>query len=80
MVNKATGNKTPITTYPPRKWDTKKRLLASIKLAGKLIDYKPITSFDDGLKANVDWFKINWKIIQLAADFPVGMSSAVRKR
>jgi len=80
MVNKATGNKTPITTYPPRKWDTKKRLLASINLAGKLIDYAPITSFDDGLKANVDWFKINWEKIQLAADFPVGMSSAVRKK
>ncbi len=41
MVNDATGNSTPITQFPPRKWDTKKRLLASIDLAGKLIDYKP---------------------------------------
>jgi|TARA_B100001971_G_C18237784_1_gene568586 nucleoside-diphosphate-sugar epimerase len=80
MVNAATENKTLITEYPPRKWDTKKRLLASIELAGKLIDYKPLIGFEDGLKANVDWFKTNWEKIQYAADFPVGISSAVRRK
>jgi hypothetical protein len=54
-------------------------LLASIDLAGKLIDYKPIISFDDGLKSNFDWFNNNWDKLQQAADFHVGMSSAVRK-
>ena len=53
--------------------------LASIELAGKLIDYSPITSFEDGLKANFDWFNNNWNEIQSSADFPIGMSSAVRK-
>ena len=80
MVNNATGNATPITEFPPRKWDTKKRLLASIDLADQLIDYKPITSFDEGLKSNFEWFNNNWDKIQQAADFPVGMSSAVRKK
>jgi len=80
MVNDATGNTTPITQFPTRKWDTKKRLLASIELAGKLIDYKPVISFKDGLKSNFDWFNNNWDKIQLAADFPIGMSSAVRKK
>ena len=80
MVNKATGNKTKITKYPARKWDTKKRLLASIDLARNLIDYDPIINFNDGLQANMEWFKTNWKKIQFAADFPVGMSSAVRKK
>ena len=79
MVNNATDNVTPITEFPPRKWDTKKRLLASIDLAGQLIDYKPIISFDEGLKSNFEWFNNNWDKIQQAADFPVGMSSAVRK-
>ena len=79
MVNQSTGNSSPVTKYPARKWDTKKRLLASIELAGKLIDYSPITSFEDGLKANFDWFNNNWNEIQSAADFPIGMSSAVRK-
>ena len=79
MVNNATGSTTPIKQFPPRKWDTKKRLLASIELAGKLIDYKPITKFEDGLKENMEWFELNWDKIQGAADFPIGMSSAVRK-
>ena len=80
MVNHATGNLKPITKFPARKWDTKKRLLASIDLAKKLIDYCPITKFEDGLEANIDWFKSNWEKIQVAADFPLGMSSAVRKK
>lgn len=79
-VKKATNNKIPITKFPTRKWDTKKRLLASIDLANKLIDYKPITEFEVGLKTNMEWFKINWDKIQNAADFPIGMSSAVRKK
>ena len=80
MVNKATGNSTPISKYPARKWDTKKRLLASIELAEELIDYKPTSKFEEGLKANINWFKTNWAKIQAAADFPIGMSSAVRKK
>ena len=58
----------------------RKRLLASIELASKLIDYHPTTKFEDGLMANMEWFKTNWEKIQAAADFPVGMSSAVRKK
>ena len=80
MVNNSTGNSAPTTKYPRRIWDTKKRLLASIELAGKLINYKPITSFEEGLKHNFEWFKNNWEEIKIAADFPIGMSSAVRKK
>jgi nucleoside-diphosphate-sugar epimerase len=79
MVNHSTGNSTPITKFQPRKWDTKKRLLASVELAGKLIDYKPIVSFEDGLSENFKWFSNNLDKIQESADFPAGMSSAVRK-
>lgn len=80
MVNSATNNKTPVEHYPARKWDTKKRLLASINLASEIIDYKPTTKFESGLKENMEWFKLNWEKIQVAADFPIGMSSAVRKK
>jgi len=80
MVNNATGNTTPITQFPARKWDTKKRLLASIELANELIHYEPIISFSDGLESNFKWFENNWGKIQDLADFPVGMSSAVRKK
>ena len=80
MVNNATNNVTPIARFPARKWDTKKRLLASIDLARKLIDYKPQTKFEEGLKENIKWFKMNWDMIEKVADFPIGMSSAVRKK
>ncbi len=79
-INSSTKNKTPITKYPSRKWDTKKRLLASIDLASDLIDYRPITNFEDGLKINIEWFENNWSAIQEASDFPIGTSSAVRKK
>lgn len=79
MVNDATENQTPLTQFPARKWDTKKRLLASIELAQRLIEYEPIVSFRNGLKANMEWFNLNWDKIQQVADFPIGMSSAVRK-
>lgn len=79
MINKLTGNTTPIAFAPKRKWDNKGRILASIKKANELIGYKPETSFDDGLKLTIQWFKDNWEKIDKAASFPPGMSSAVRK-
>lgn len=61
-----------------RRWDTKKRLLASINLAKKTFGYNPIMSFDEGLSHNIDWFIENREIIDEATDFPPGMSSAIR--
>ena len=48
------------------------------KLANKTFGYKPLVNFNEGLKYNIDWFKENKKIIDLATDFPPGMSSAIR--
>ncbi|MGD9819532.1 MAG: NAD-dependent epimerase/dehydratase family protein [Desulfomonilaceae bacterium] len=78
MVNDATGNKTQIDLKERRKWDTKPRLLASIDKAQKLADYRPLVEFDEGLKQNIEWFRENWEQIKICADFPPGMSSAVR--
>lgn len=80
MVNESTGNSTPVANFPARKWDTKKRLLASIELANNLIDYKPLQNFKDGLKENIFWFENNWSEIKSSADFPLGMSSAIRRK
>ena len=57
----------------------KETSLASIELASEIIDYKPIVDFSSGLEENMRWFELNWDKIQLLADFPPGMSSAVRK-
>ena len=78
LVNNTTKNKSPIAFKPVRKWDTKKRLLASIKKAQKLIDYKPIGDFEEGFMENINWFSENWTLIEELADFPPGLSSAVR--
>jgi UDP-glucose 4-epimerase len=77
-VNESAGNRTPINFTVRRKWDTKPRLLASIAKAQELIHYQPIVSFEDGLAQNIGWFKDNWERIHQLADFPPGMSSAVR--
>jgi len=78
LVIEATGSKTGLVFKQRRKWDTKPRLLASIDKAKKLIGYKPIVDFKEGFKDNIEWFKDNWNKIEQLADFPPGMSSAVR--
>jgi UDP-glucose 4-epimerase len=77
-VLKATNNDAPLVFKQRRKWDTKPRLLASIEKAQQLVDYRPIVDFEEGFAANIDWFKDNWELIEELADFPPGMSSAVR--
>ncbi|MBN1337758.1 MAG: hypothetical protein JXA03_00465, partial [Bacteroidales bacterium] len=80
MVNKATGNTKPIVFKPRRKWDTKPRLLACIEKAERLVNYKPMVSFEYGLKTNMEWFKDNWDTIEKLADFTPGLSSALREK
>jgi len=77
-INNLVGNTAGIKFVPKRKWDNKSRILASIEKAQKIIGYNPKTTFDEGLQKAVDWFKENWDKIKQSADFPPGMSSAVR--
>ena len=78
LVNETTDNKAPIVYKSRRKWDTKPRLLASIEKAEKLVNYRPIQDFRCGFLHNIEWFRNNWQIIEKLADFPPGISSAVR--
>lgn len=78
LINEVTGNEGGIVFKQRRKWDTKPRLLASIEKAEKLTGYAPITDFRDGLLKNIEWFRDNWDKIEKSADFPPGISSAVR--
>lgn len=78
LVNKHTENSAPINFLQRRKWDTKARLLGSYEKANKYIGYEPKTSFEEGLKNAVAWFKENWDDIDKSAAFGPGMSSAVR--
>jgi hypothetical protein len=56
----------------------KPRLLASIEKARELIGYHPLIDFEEGFQTNIEWFRDHWEKIEAAADFPPGMSSAVR--
>ena len=78
LVNSIVGNKAEIKFAEVRKWDTKKRVRASIDKAQGLIGYDPNTKFEDGLQAAIKWFKDNWDKIESAASFGPGVSSAVR--
>ena len=69
-INIAAGNSSPLNFVNRRKWDTKPRLLASIEKANRLIKYKPIISFEEGLQENIEWFSENWDVIKSLADFP----------
>jgi nucleoside-diphosphate-sugar epimerase len=75
-INELTGNKAGIVKVEPRKWDTKKRLLASIDRAREILGYEPKTDFEAGLNATIQWFKDNWDNIRRDAEFPPGISSA----
>lgn len=80
LVNKLVGNEAGIEFKPRRKWDTKLRMLASNEKAKKILGFNPNPDFDGCLKKTIKWFEENWEDIKKSADFPPGMSSAVRNR
>ena len=47
-------------------------LIALIVVLGHIIEFR------EGFMQNLEWFKDNWSQIEDLADFPPGMSSAVR--
>jgi len=78
MVNRFVGNGSGTIFVKRRKWDTKDRLLASIDKAKRILGYEPKTSFEEGLKKTIQWFRDNWDNIETSARFEPGVSSAVR--
>jgi len=70
MVNELTQNPNGIKFTDRRNWDVKNRLLSSIEKAQEILDYKPQTSFKEGVKKLYQWFETNWDNIQLSAEFP----------
>ena len=78
MINMLTENRAGVRYAERRHWDTKSRLLASVDKAHALFGYEPSTTLEDGLRATVRWFRDNWDLIEGAAHFEPGSSSAVR--
>ncbi|MFC1574680.1 NAD-dependent epimerase/dehydratase family protein [Gemmatimonadota bacterium] len=80
LINGAVGSTAGTKTSQRRKWDTKSRLCASIDRARDLIGYEPQTEFEEGLEVTIQWFRENWELVEDAASFPPGASSAVRDK
>lgn len=78
LVNGLTGNDAGVRRAAPRRWDTKTRLRASIDRASSLLGYQPETDIEQGLETTIAWFRDRWDDIRSSAEFPPGMSSAVR--
>lgn len=78
MINTMTNNHAGIVYTDRRKWDTKSRLKACIDRARDLLGYDPKTNFQQGLPTVIHWFEKNWEQIHRDAEFPPGMSSAVK--
>ncbi len=58
MINKIVGKNVKPTHLPSRKGDVK-HSLADITQAKKLIGFKPVVSFKDGLKKAIEWYRVN---------------------
>lgn len=69
MVNELTGNKAGVVFSPRRKWDHKSRLLACIDRARQRLGFEPRTSFKQGLRQTIEWFKQHWEEIEASARF-----------
>ncbi|HBU69947.1 MAG TPA: LPS biosynthesis protein WbpP [Elusimicrobia bacterium] len=57
-VEKITGLKLKAVHTKPRAGDVR-RTCADISKAGKLLKYKPLVSFEEGMKRTINWFKEN---------------------
>jgi UDP-glucose 4-epimerase len=69
MVNDITGNKAGIEFTERRDWDVKTRLLSSIDKAKSILNYKPETSFEEGIEEVYKWFVNNQENIFRDAEF-----------
>lgn len=78
MINNLLDNRAGIRFTERRKWDTKKRLLASVEKASSLLGYEPRTPFKVGLQRTIEWFREHREKIDASAHFGPGVSSAVR--
>jgi UDP-glucose 4-epimerase len=68
-VNRLTGNNNGVLHIERRDWDAKTHIISSIDKAKKLLDYRPQTTFNEGLKHVHEWFVEKWDDIRRSAEF-----------
>jgi UDP-glucose 4-epimerase len=78
-INGITGNDAGTVHAEVRRWDVKKRVLASVDKADALLRWQPETDLRAGLERSAAWFREHWDDIEASARFGPGVSSAVRE-
>ena len=68
-VNEITGNDKGVGFIARRDWDKIVRRRASIEKAGKVLDYKPGTKIEDGIRRTYDWIMENRDKIEAGIRF-----------
>ena len=56
LINKATGNNTPLDLRPARNWDDLKKVASTAKAAEDL-DFEANFEISTGIRKTVDWTK-----------------------
>ncbi len=69
MVNEITGNANGVEFIARRDWDKIVRRRASIAKASKILDYKPETKMEDGIRKVYNWIIENRHQIEATARF-----------
>ena len=79
-INEFIANQTGTIYTERRNWDVKTRLLSSVDKAKDISDYKPQTSFEDGVEQLYQWFTNNWESIEESAEFPDYLKNTWRSK
>ncbi len=68
-INAMTGNSAGVFFRARRTWDVKKRLLSSIEKATRILGYRPLVDFEEGLRTVHGWFKREWDNLEGSVKF-----------
>lgn len=63
MINKLTGNPTPLDFRPARDWDHSGKRYGSTEKARRELGFEAQVSLIDGLTATIEWTKQNLSLI-----------------
>jgi len=57
MINKITGNKTPLEIKPARDWDRSGKRFGDIEKSKKILNFEAKISMEQGLEETINWTK-----------------------
>jgi len=68
-IAERTGSEAGVEYVGRREWDTKERIVGSIKKSRRVLGYEPETSFEEGLDEVQRWFEENRETVDRCAEF-----------